>query len=227
MIALKDEEDGGEPVPGLPERLPEGEAVLWRGSPKPLAFAARVFRFRWLAVWFGLAAAWRAAAMSASGASNAEIAVMAATALGAALAAFALLILVGGAMARASLFTLTNRRLVMRYGAAIRKYVNLPFASIEAVALKPHADGTGDIAFKLKGGAGAGFLHLWPHARPFRISNPEPTLRSMPEAELLAGRIAAAMKADAPGAVELARRGRAASRGDAPAALAGAADPAL
>ena len=43
-----------EPVEGLPERLPDGETMVWQGRPTVAAMAKRVFYIPHLALYFGL-----------------------------------------------------------------------------------------------------------------------------------------------------------------------------
>ena len=43
-----------EPEFGLPERLPEGERVLWQGSPDTKEILSRVFHIKMLGIYFGL-----------------------------------------------------------------------------------------------------------------------------------------------------------------------------
>jgi hypothetical protein len=60
---------------------------------------------------------------------------------------------------------------------------NLPMRSIASADLRPLHDGYGDIALKLAGDVRIGYVHLWPHARPWRIGAPEPMLRCLPQAQ--------------------------------------------
>ena len=48
------------------------------------------------------------------------------------------------------------------------------------------AGGTGGLPLTLLGPDRIAFLHLWPHARPWRLGKPEPMLRSVPQAALVA-----------------------------------------
>ena len=41
-------EHGLEPVPGLQEAWPPGEALVWQGSPKRSEIVTRVFWMRWV-----------------------------------------------------------------------------------------------------------------------------------------------------------------------------------
>ena len=50
-----------EPVPGLPERLPEGETILWQGAPMAQSFARYAFHIRAVAAYFALLAVWHLA----------------------------------------------------------------------------------------------------------------------------------------------------------------------
>ncbi|MFM7692363.1 MAG: hypothetical protein ACKPAC_23350, partial [Alphaproteobacteria bacterium] len=45
-------EHGLEPIPGLPEALPEGEVLLWQGAPAWTEIAQRVFLIRWVMAYF-------------------------------------------------------------------------------------------------------------------------------------------------------------------------------
>jgi hypothetical protein len=84
--------------------------------------------------------------------------------------------------ARTSIYAITNRRVFLRIGIALPIFVNLPFSGIEAAALREGAGGTGDIPLRLKPGVRLAYLHLWPHARAWRLKRPEPALRSIPDA---------------------------------------------
>ena len=44
---------------GLPERLPEGETLLWQGRPSWRQLALRAFHVREIAIYFALLLAWR------------------------------------------------------------------------------------------------------------------------------------------------------------------------
>ena len=96
---------------------------------------------------------------------------------------------------RTTVYTITNRRVVMRFGAAIPKAINIPFTIIEGAALKSLGKGDGDIALVLKAPNKIAFLHLWPHARPWRLAAPQPTLRAVAGARSAADILARAMEA--------------------------------
>lgn len=200
MSLFHDEEDGTprEPVPGLPEALPEGELVLWQGQPRASTFAIHVFHLRFVVAYFVLSLTWRLIAMSSEGASLAAAAGAVLQTVVTCALAVGLLFGLASLMARSTLYTITSQRVVLRYGVAIRKYINLPFAKINSAAMKPHGKRAGDIAFKLADGAKLGWLHLWPHVRPFRLWGQQPMLRAIPEPQTVAARLLEAIQNAAP-----------------------------
>jgi len=180
-----------EPVPGLPERLPPGEKILWQGAPHWDVLARRAFHVRKVGLYFLALIGWNVFSDIQSGG---DPVVSAFWLVIAASLAIGLLSLLARAMARSTLYTVTNRRVVMRFGVALPMTVNLPFGKITGAALRDHHDGTGDIPLTLGPKAKASYLVLWPHARPWRFSPPEPMLRAIPEAQRVAQILATALR---------------------------------
>jgi hypothetical protein len=188
-------EHDSEPVPGLPESLPEGETILWQGAPTWRPFAWRAFHLRGLAIYFALLAAWHVADGWRADPQDAALGGLRLVALGA--VAIVLLLGLGKLAARTTLYTITGRRIVMRVGVALPMTVNIPFAAIRAADLRQNRDGTGDIQLRLLPGNRVSYFALWPHLRMLRVSNPEPMLRSLPDAEAAARALAQALAASA------------------------------
>ena len=105
--------------------------------------------------------------------------------------------------ARTTLYTLTDRRIVMRIGVVLTLTLNLPLKQIAGAALKPQAGGHGDVALSLAGKDRIAFLNLWPHARPWQLKNPQPSLRCLPGAAGVGERIQQAWLAANPQAPAL------------------------
>lgn len=184
-----------EPIPGLPEKLPEGEGILWQGSPRWWSLTRRAMHLRLLALYFTVMVGWSVTSAVTSGASFAEAALASATSLGLALLCLSVLVVIGRALANASLYTITNRRVVLRVGVALPMTINIPFSAIESAAVKRHSDGTEDIVLTLSPAQKVAWLALWPHARPWRMGRAEPMLRAVPvtagAAQVLARALAA------------------------------------
>jgi hypothetical protein len=83
-------------------------------------------------------------------------------------------------MARATIYTVTNRRVVMRIGLALPMTINLPFSAVQSAAVKRQADGTEDIVLELMPEHRVSFIAAWPHLRPWRLGRTAPMLRGLP-----------------------------------------------
>lgn len=175
-----------EPIRGLPGHLPAGEAIVWQGAPEWRSLARRAFGTRLVAAYFGILALWALASVSNGRWLGVEMT------LGLGAVALGLLHAVAWASARSTVYTLTNRRVVLRIGIAVPKCINLPLAMVEAVDLACHPDGTGDIALRLAGSAKLGIAALWPHARPWMILRPQPMLRGIADAATVAALVSRA-----------------------------------
>lgn len=184
-----------EPVPGLPEALPAGESILWQGAPQRAALARRALHVRTIGIYFAILAAWRGTTLALDGAGLAEIVLGAGLLALLGAAAILPLWLFAYASARSTLYTITNRRVVIRAGVALPTSFNVPFAAIEAAGLKLHGDGVGDIALRLVRDQKIAYIFLWPHARPWSFSRPEPALRCIPDAEAVAQLLGRALAA--------------------------------
>ena len=183
-----------EPVKGLPETPPEGEVILWQGKPDWWALSKESLNLVWVAGYFVFLAAWR------------FVAVVDLMPLGQAiwasvpflfLGAIVCVLLIGIAWTQAhyAVYTVTNRRVAMRIGAALTVTLNLPYTQIGAANLDLRKSGTGTVAFDLMGDTRISYLVCWPHVRPWRISPTQPALRCIPEAETIAAMISEAAQA--------------------------------
>jgi lipid-A-disaccharide synthase-like uncharacterized protein len=131
---MSDDDFAVEPIVGLPELLPKGEVILWQGRPNWLRLTIESLNLWWVIGYFGLLVAWR------------FVTVIDYLPLGTAVsvsvpflfvAAFVGLLLcsIGYIQARSTVYTITNRRVVMRIGAALTMTLNLPFTKIDNAAV--------------------------------------------------------------------------------------------
>jgi hypothetical protein len=175
-----------EPIRGLPARLPKGERILWQGEPQWKTVAFQVFHVRLVAIYFAVLYGWGVMTALADGAPVGQAVTQGAVLAPLAALAIGVLCVLAWLVGRTTVYTVTNRRIVMRYGMALPVTVNLPFAQIASAALRPYPSGTGDIPLSLSGRSRLAYLHLWPHARPWRVRRSEPMLRAVPNAEKVA-----------------------------------------
>ncbi len=184
-----------EPQFGLPERLPDSERLLWQGQPLPGLVARRIFHLPVVTGYFALMLAWRIGSQLQDGLpllaalkGSLVLALLAAVAIGI-LAALARL------TASTTVYTLTDRRIVMRIGIVLTVTYNLPLKHLDAAHLLPLSEGRGEIALQLRGDTRIAYLHLWPHARPWMFARPQPMLRCLAGAEAVSRQLSDAWAA--------------------------------
>ncbi len=174
-----------EPVKGLPELPPEGEVILWQGRPDWWALTREALNIYWVIGYFLFLFAWRFVILSDQVTLTQAISgstpflVLGAIVCG-------LLILTAVIQARATVYTITNRRVAMRIGAALTVTLNLPYTQIANATLDLRKRGTGTIALDLMGDTRLSYLVCWPHVRPWVMRRTQPALRCIPEASRVA-----------------------------------------
>jgi hypothetical protein len=181
---------------GLPAPLPAGERILWQGAPQTRPFLKQIFYTRAVMAYVGILLAWCLVSGAQSG--NVAGALLACAKFGG-LAGGAVALLAGLAwlLARSTTYTITTQRLIIEYGAAMEKTVQIPFASIASADFAAQPDGTGDIVFTLVPGQKINYIMLWPHVRPWHMTTAEPSLRAIADASAVANTLSRALAAAA------------------------------
>lgn len=183
-----------EPVKGLPEAPPKGEVILWQGKPNWWALSKESLNLHWVAGYFVFLAAWRfTAVVDLMPLGQAIWASVPFLILGG--IACAVLLVIAWVQAHYTVYTVTNRRVAMRIGAALNVTLNLPYTQIANANLDLRKAGTGTIAFDLLGDTRISYLVCWPHVRPWKISPTQPALRCINDAERIAAMISEAAQA--------------------------------
>ncbi len=214
-----------EPVPGLPANLPEGEQLLWQGSPSASATARRVLHIDLVAAYFAALLAWRFAAGAYDGYALSQIAVDSIPLAGMGAVALVILAVLAKLIARTTIYSITSRRVVMRYGVALPMSVNVPFKAIQSADVALRADGSGDIALAVDDLGRLTYFHLWPNTRAWHLRKPQPSLRAVPDAQNVAALLSRALHSAA-GSPEKAMRPVSAVRPAEPVTAPGGASPA-
>ena len=187
-----------EPVPGLPGRLPDGEYIVWQGQPDLKIVMTRLLRARWIALYFAIAALW-SVAVGINSSESAWLLLGRVTFIAVAAAIlFGLMFLYARSIAKTTLYTLTNRRVVMRVGIAISASFNLPFKQIAGADFRVGKDGSGDIALTLKAGHGLSGSVFFPHQRGGLWRKLSPQMICLTDAKSVAEKLAAQLRAYAP-----------------------------
>lgn len=180
-------------APGLPQKPPVGEEVIWQGRPNVWRLTVESMKLYWVLGYFALLGFYRVTSaiydhgFAVSFASLVPIAVLAAIAT-------AILYLVAFVQARVAIYTLTTERAIFRVGAATSVTLQVPFKQIQNASLDLRQGGTGTIVLEPKedGGEMLSVWYLWPHIRPWHWSKPQPAFRCIPDAEKVAAILAEA-----------------------------------
>ena len=122
-----------EPIRGLPERPPEGEVILWQGQPNWLRLTVDSLNLWWVLAYFIFLFVWRFISVSDLMPFDQAL-LVSFPFLALALIVTLLLMLVGFIQAKATVYTITNKRIVMRIGAARTLTLILAFTEIAKAA---------------------------------------------------------------------------------------------
>ncbi len=183
---MSDRDFDFEPQPGLPKALPEGETLLWQGSPDSAALAREAFKANWVLGYLLVIAVWRASIAFPDGGFGLSVAVFLPY-LALALAAYGVVRLLARAVARAAIYSITTHRVILRIGAALQVTWTIPFTKISSASLATRPmTGTGTIALELVEGQHISYLALWPHLRPGFARKVQPAFRCIPDAAQVA-----------------------------------------
>ncbi len=171
-----------EPIPGLPDLLPEGEQIRWQGSPDWKDLAIFGLHVRKLAIYFALLLGARVVVQNNASAPMQDILVSTAILGGLAAVAVGFLTLFAWLAARSTMYTITNQRLVIRCGVTLPITTNLPFSLVESADLRVRDSGIGDLPLTLEKGSRPSWIMLWPHVRPWSMGRVQPMIRSVENA---------------------------------------------
>lgn len=184
----------------LPEPLPEGEHVLWQQSPAWRAYSRRAFHIAKIGLYFLVIVGWVAISAYLGGGGWPAVGRSLTWAVPPALGVLAVLGLIGWLYARTTVYTITNKRVIIQSGLAVPSAVNLPFSKIDRADMKSFDDATGDIELTMSGPRLL-YSMLWPNVGLFRLNRPRPVLRAIRQphkvGELLAQAVAAIQKSEA------------------------------
>ena len=179
------------------EAIGADETVLWQGRPTTTGIVRSLFHIRIVMGYFVVLAAWNLAAAHADGYwASAAFASALWVAVPAMVAGVALLVM-SWLIATTTHYTITDRRVIMQIGVALPIALTLPLKRIVSADVKLNADGSGDIPLAL-GRQKLAYLLLWPHARPWKLKQPEPMLRAVPDVRHVATILSRALLAASP-----------------------------
>ncbi len=171
--------------------------MLWQGRPAAWSVTRHALHMHLIAAYFALLAGWRFVWLWQAGAPFPEIIMSSATILAVGVACLLLIALMGRLISRTSLYTITTKRFVMRYGIALPVTVQVPFTVITSADVRTYSDGSADIAFAVSGENPLNHYHLWPHVRAWRLAKAQPMMRCLGDAETAVRVLRLALQASA------------------------------
>ncbi|MGY6555759.1 MAG: photosynthetic complex putative assembly protein PuhB [Wenzhouxiangella sp.] len=195
------QKDDYKPLPGP---LPDGEHVLWQRSPLWHSFGRRVFHTYKFALYFAVIIAWVAIAATLSGGLGDAWRSLLWT-LPPALGVVLLLAFFAWAYSRNTVYTITNKRVIIQSGLAFTTAINLPFSKLDKADLKTFSDGSGDIELNM-GGQRILYSMIWPNNRLLALKEPKPVLWALAEPAEAAEILGKALANDEHGAQRSASR---------------------
>jgi Bacterial PH domain len=183
-----------EAVRGLPGDLPEGEKILWQGAPDWMRLSVDAFKIHWVGTYFAALIAWRMIDRLRQGTDPITSLTTAIAVVPLALFAISILCALAWVNSRSTVYSITDKRVVMRFGAALTKAINIPFKIIESASADVKTGGAGTVAIKLAKPNKIPLLLLWPHRKPHSFAHPEPAFRSIKDAATCAPILAEALR---------------------------------
>lgn len=183
---------------GLPEKLPRNEYVIWQGQPDWKQLAVDAFHVRKILVYFSVMVVLQLVHLLDNNTAAIDIVKQVGTSTFLASLALGLLAWSAYLSSQATIYTLTNRRIVMRIGIVLSLTFNLPLKKIVSCDLMALKNQTGNIAIGISSDSPIGWLNLWPHVRAWRINAPQPTLRCVAQAERIGQLILQAWRQESP-----------------------------
>ncbi len=180
-------QEAGPTAHGDPMGTPAAdEKVLWKGRPELSHLSRTAFHTRSVGIYFAILIAVSVIM------GNVNTAIVCAV-LG--VAAVGILHALAWLSVRTTMYILTDTRLIMRIGMALETRINVPLKHVISADMKARGKSHGDISLEVGGERLLGYMLLWPHARPWRLNQPQPMLRAVPEAQKVAALLADACAA--------------------------------
>lgn len=183
-----------EPVRGLPGQLPEGETLVWQGSPDRRIMARRVFHLRTVSIYLAVLITTHIVIQISQGGALASTLLGSSWMVALGLVAIGILYGLAWAYSRSTVYTITNQRLVLRFGVAMPMMVNIPLNTVNAADMRRFADGSGDIVLSLQKRKRLSYILLWPNVKSWQFSPVQPALRSLVDADGVAAALASVVQ---------------------------------
>ncbi len=189
-------------IRGVPHALPDGEHLLWEASPSGSLVAKHVFHRVWVMGYFAVMTGWWVVSKLGDVPIN-EFLVQFGVRLLLVGVVLGVVEFLARAVARTTIYAITSRRLVFKIGVVLPMTINVPLRLLQDAGIARFRDGSGQIALTLLPEADRlAYIALWPHCKPFKLDQPSPMLRGLPDPDHVGALLRDAIVADADAASE-------------------------
>jgi hypothetical protein len=171
--------------------------ILWQGEPDFATTALRTIHLRTIGCYFAILGVTGIYSRLASGTPVTTVAIAISQFAALALGAIVILTVFAWLVSKTTVYTITNRRVVLRFGVALPITIQIPFKEVIEASVKRFANGAGDVSLTVQGKQRIGYLLLWPHARPWKYTSAQPTFRGIANVNEVAALLGRALAASA------------------------------
>lgn len=182
-------------IRGVPHALPDGEHLIWEGAPSAPLVAKHVFHRAWVIAYFAVMTGWWAVS-TVGNVSGSEFGVQLGVRLALALIVLGVVEFMARAVARTTVYAITSKRVVLKIGVVLPMTINLPLRLLQDAGIARFRDGSGQIALTLVPGDRLAYIALWPHCKVFKLNEPSPVLRALPDPDQVGALLRDAIVAD-------------------------------
>ncbi len=182
-------------IRGVPHALPDGEHLLWEGAPSAPLVAKHVFHRAWVIAYFAVMTGWWVVSTMGTVTTN-EFLVQLGVRVGLALIVLGVVEFMARAVARTTVYAITSKRVVLKIGVVLPMTINLPLRLLQDAGIARFRDGSGQIALTLLPGDRLAYIALWPHCKVFKLNQPSPVLRGLPNPDEVGALLRDAIVAD-------------------------------
>ena len=175
--------------------IPAGENVLWMGRPSFWGLSWHMFGIKWLFYYLIIITL---AFVVRLGAADFLVAVQYDffPFFTSGLLAMTFMFVLSGIQAHHAVYVVTEKRVIIKNGAALAFMISLPFKKIASVNQQKRNRGIGTISFELVSDKRVPFISCWPSVRPMVLKKPQPAFACVANVEDIAEILKEAMLGD-------------------------------
>ena len=155
------------------DAIPDGESILWKGKPSLWGFSWNLFGLKWITAYLcilSMVAIVRVFVSDFYSAFYMDFLPFFASGV------FASIILFGLAAVQtySTVYVITEKRVIIKTGAALSFLISMPFKKIKGVNLQKRRGSIGTISFELFSEKRVPYTSCWPSVRPWKFKKTQP-----------------------------------------------------